>query len=161
MSPHGIPFDVLIVEDEAVLVMDLEAIVSDCGHTVIAEAMSLDDVKDLAARINPDVAFVDVQLAGGSSGLEVCAFIREHWPETAVVFVTANPKIIPADFCGAHGLIPKPFSRSGLLSAMRFLEEGLTDPPPTCGQPASFIAAPHIADAWLTPRGGAGAGPRP
>jgi hypothetical protein len=31
---------------------------------------------------------------------------------------------------------------------MRFIEEGLTDPPPTCGQPASFVPAPHIAALW-------------
>ena len=39
------PFSVLIVEDEAVLAMDLEAIVEDCGHNVFGEAMALDEVE--------------------------------------------------------------------------------------------------------------------
>jgi CheY-like chemotaxis protein len=148
MTQHQTPFKVLIVEDEAVLAMDLEAMIEDCGHHVIGEAMSLSDVQTLPSLTAPDVAFVDVQLADGSSGLDVCAFIRDQWPDTAVVFVTANPKKVPDDFCGAHGVIPKPFTRNGLLSAMRFIEEGLTDPPPTCGQPASFVPAPHIAALW-------------
>jgi DNA-binding response OmpR family regulator len=146
------PFNVLIVEDEAVLAMDLEAIIEDCGHKVFGEAMALDEVEAFDQVEGPDLAFVDLNLARGSSGLDVCAYIRRHWPETAVIFVTANPKQIPGDFCGAHGVIPKPFSRSGLLSAMRFIEQGLSDPPPSDGQPASFFPAAHIAQAWSATR---------
>ena len=142
------PFNVLIVEDEAVLAMDLESIVEESGHRVFGEAMSLEEVEAFDDVVGPDLAFVDIQLADGSNGLDVCAYIRGHWPATAVIFVTANPKKIPDDFCGAHGVIPKPFSRSGLMLAMRFIEEGLSDPPPSCGQPASFTAAPHIAQLW-------------
>ncbi len=142
------PFNVLIVEDEAVLAMDLEAIVEQSGHHLFGEAMSLDEVEAFTEVEGPDVALVDVQLADGSNGLDVCAYIRRHWPNTAVIFVTANPKKLPEDFCGAHGVIPKPFSRSGLMLAMRFIEEGLSDPPPSCGQPASFTPAPHIAKLW-------------
>jgi len=146
------PFSVLIVEDEAVLAMDLEAIVEDCGHNVFGEAMALDEVEAFDQAQGPDVALVDLNLARGSSGLDVCAYIRRHWPDTAVIFVTANPKQIPGDFGGAHGVIPKPFSRSGLLLAMRFIEQGLSHPPPTGDQPPSFFPAPHIAQAWSAAR---------
>lgn len=142
------PFDVLIVEDEAVLAMDMESIVQESGHRLFGEAMSLEEVAAFDQVAAPHIAFVDLQLADGSNGLDVCAYIRERWPTTAVVFVTANPKKIPGDFCGAHGVIPKPFSRSGLMLAMRFIEQGLSAPPPSCGQPASFIAAPQIAKLW-------------
>ena len=130
MSRPEAPFNVLIVEDEAVLAMDLESMIEECGHHVFGEAMSLDEVEAFEQVVGPDVALVDLHLAAGSSGLDVCAYIQRHWPDTAVIFVTANPKKIPVDFCGAHGVIPKPFTRSGLLLAMRFIEEGLTDPPP-------------------------------
>ena len=142
------PFDVLIVEDEALLIMDLEAMIEDAGHAVVAEASSLNEVSRLSPGLAPDIAFVDIQLAEQSSGLDVCIFLKDRWPETAVVFLTANPKMIPEDFLGAHGVIPKPFSRSGLMSAMRFIEQGITDPPPALGMPPSFIPAPHIAQAW-------------
>ena len=142
------PFTVLIVEDEALLALDLEAMVTDCGHTVVADAMSLSDVEALGGLAAPDIAFVDMQPADGSNGLEVSAFICKHWPDTAIVFITANPAVIPGDFAGAHGVIAKPFSHIGLTSAMRFIGEGISDPPPKSGRPASFVASPHIADAW-------------
>ncbi|QTC92787.1 response regulator [Brevundimonas goettingensis] len=148
MTTPQAPFNVLIVEDEALLAMDLEAMIEDCGHRVVADAMSLADVHALAGMAAPDIAFVDLHLADGSNGLDVCAWIRANWDGTAIVFVTANPDEIPSDFGGAHGVIPKPFSRHGLASAMRFIGEGISDPPPKSGQPASFIASPRIRELW-------------
>jgi CheY-like chemotaxis protein len=142
------PFSVLVVEDEALLAMDLQAIIEECGHNLFGDAMSLEEVEAIDHDAGPDVALVDLHLAHGSSGLDVCAYVRRHWPDTAIIFVTANPKLIPDDFCGAHGVIPKPFSHSGLLLAMRYIEEGLSDPPPSHGRPASFVPAPHIARLW-------------
>ncbi len=139
--------DVLIVEDEALLAMDIEAMVVDSGHRVVAEAASFDDVA--ALRIEPpDLVFLDMHLARGSSGLDVAALIRERWVDAVIVFVTANPKKIPADFAGAHGVIPKPFSRNGLMSAMRYLQQGMTAPPPSLPRPISFVPAPTIANSW-------------
>jgi CheY-like chemotaxis protein len=142
------PLRILIVEDEALLAMDIEAMVEDSGHQVVGEAACLKEVEALSGLAAPDIAFVDIQLARGSSGLDVAAFVHRHWPKTAVVFVTANPKKIPEDFVGAYGVIPKPFSRSGLLSAMRYLEEGLRDPPPAQVRPRSFLPSPQVEQVW-------------
>jgi CheY-like chemotaxis protein len=142
------PFDILIVEDEALLAMDIEMMVEDAGHHVVGECASLHDVEELADGLRPDVAFVDIHLARGTSGLDVCRLIQQRWAATIIIFVTANPLKIPEDYCGAHGVIPKPFSRNGLMSAMRYIEEGICDPPPVSPQPASFIASPSFAATW-------------
>lgn len=142
------PLNILIVEDEMLLVMDVSAMVEDAGHLVVAEAGSLRDVETLPEAVIPDLAFVDLQLAHGSSGLDVSTLIRRRWPDTFIVFVTANPKKLPDDFAGAHGVIPKPFSRNGLMAAMRYIEEGVCNPPPTAPQPASFLASPAFAATW-------------
>jgi CheY-like chemotaxis protein len=136
---------VLIVEDEALLAMDMEAMVEDCGHVVVGEAASLDEVRALLHLNPPDVAFVDIQLAKGQSGLDVSLLIRSRWAKTVIVFVTANLKILPPDFAGARGVIPKPFSRNGLISAMRYIQEVVQAPPPSAPMPVSFIAAPPVA----------------
>lgn len=139
------PLAVLIVEDEALLAMDLEAIVEDAGHAVVAEASSLDDVLELRDDLAPAIAFVDIQLARNSSGFDVTRLIRSRWPHAVVVFITANPLKVPQDFAGAHGVIAKPFSRTGLLSAMYYLAESVMDPPPALPQPSSFVASDAFA----------------
>jgi CheY-like chemotaxis protein len=142
---------VLIVEDEAVLAMDLGAMIEDSGHQVVAEAGSLSEVKGLSPNIEPDLVFLDMQLAGGDSGLEVCPHVLTSWPNAFVVFVTANPRKLPDDFAGGHGVIPKPFSRSGLMGAMRYLTEAICAPPPVSPQPPSFTPSPRFDETWRTP----------
>ena len=142
------PLAVLIVEDEALLAMDIESMIEDIGHRVVAEAASLFDVEALEDALHFDIAFVDLQLAEGTSGIDVSRLIRRRWPKAVIVFVTANPKIIPDDYAGAQGVIPKPFSRNGLESAMRYIEEGVCDPPPTSQLPGSFVAAPNFTRSW-------------
>jgi CheY-like chemotaxis protein len=150
MPQSETPLDILIVEDEAILVMDMEMIIEGAGHHVVADAASFDDVSDLAQTLRPDLAFVDLQLAKGSSGIEAAKLIRNRWPETTIVFVTANPKQLPNDFCGAHGVIPKPFSRLGMAAALKYIAEGVRNPPPRTPRPGSLIVAPHIATKWTT-----------
>ncbi|TPG42381.1 response regulator [Sphingomonas koreensis] len=147
MSRPEAPLRILIVEDEALLVMDLEAMIEDAGHVVVGEAASLRDTMALG-DVAPDIAFVDMQLAHGDCGVDVCAYIHRQWACAVIVYVTANPKKIPDDFAGGHGVIPKPFSRAGLTSAMRFIEEGVCDPPPSNSPPASFTASPRFAATW-------------
>lgn len=145
------PLTVLIVEDEALLAMDLEAMVEDAGHSVVAEASSLDEVLEMRDDLLPAIAFVDVQLARNSSGIDVARLVRSRWPETIVVFVTANPLKVPPDFAGAHGVIAKPFSRTGLLSAMYYLAESVMDPPPASPQPSSFVASDAFVASMALP----------
>jgi CheY-like chemotaxis protein len=141
MQQPGKGLSFLIVEDEALLAMDIEAMVEDLGHRVVAEAAELTEVEALEHISAPDVALVDVQLARGSSGLDVSALIQKRWPSTLIVFVTANPKKLPEDFAGAYGVIAKPFSRTGLMSALRYIQHAqagyrLPYPPPISFTPS-------------------------
>eukprot|EP01037_Dinobryon_pediforme_P008903 gene8903-8992_t len=139
---------VLIVEDEALLAMDIESMVEDAGHDVVGEAASVREVTALPMGLHPTLALVDIQLDEGSSGLDASRIIRERWPAAAVVFVTANPTKVPQDFAGAYGVISKPFSRNGLVTAIRYLEEAIFTPPPVSHEPGSFTIAPSLASSW-------------
>ncbi len=142
MSERRLTF--YIVEDEGLLALDLEMIVEDAGHQVVGQAASLFDVEDEQETLTPDIAFVDIQLARNTSGIDVARLIRKKWPETLIFFITANPAKIPDDFAGGHGVIPKPFTKNGVLSAIRFIQEGVTDPPPVSVLPTSFTPAPGL-----------------
>ncbi|GAN55268.1 response regulator [Tanticharoenia sakaeratensis] len=140
--------DVLIVEDEMLIVMDMEALVEDSGNQVIAHAASADDVEGLPDTINPTLAFVDIQLANGSSGLDACKVIQRRWPDALIVFMTANVSLVPKDFLGAHGVIAKPYSHAGVANSLKYLSEGVFDPPPTSPRPTSLRTSPHLDARW-------------
>ncbi len=61
---------VLIVEDETLIAMHLEMLVEDFGHQVCAIAASAAEAIEHAAAHLPDVALMDIRLAGGSSGVD-------------------------------------------------------------------------------------------
>lgn len=139
---------VLIVEDEALIVMDLEAVVEDCGHVVVGDVDHPAKIEKLSSATGVDVAFVDIHLASDSSGFDACQEVLRYWPNAIVIYVTANPLRIPADFAGAHGVIAKPFSRSGLTNAVRYLGEGVLTPPPSMKLPSCLAPAPAFSDRW-------------
>ena len=62
------PVRVIIVEDQALLAMELEYVLSEAGHIVVGCAMDMAEAVRLAAETRPDVALVDVNLRDGFSG---------------------------------------------------------------------------------------------
>jgi CheY-like chemotaxis protein len=79
----------LIVEDDALIAMDLAVSVSELGGQVVSVAVSARDAMRLAEETNPDVVLTDVRLRGEPDGIEAAQLIqrRESIP---IVFVTGN-----------------------------------------------------------------------
>src|SRR5687768_12497785 len=92
---------VMIVEDEALLALELESEVEAAGHEVVGQAASSHKAYELADRASPDFAFVDIQLLDGPTGIEVGRFLSSK--NVPFVFVSGNLKRIPEDFAGALG----------------------------------------------------------
>lgn len=113
---------ILVVEDELIIAMDIEMIIEDAGHRVLASCTSLKDLQALETGDAPDLALVDMHLAGGASGLDAAAQIRSRWPQVQIVFVTANAAKVPQDVDGLLGIIGKPFSAAGFTAALHHIE---------------------------------------
>lgn len=144
---HNEPLKVLIVEDEALLAMELEALVEDAGHAVVGWATSSSQARELVDGVEADIAFVDVHLTDGPTGVDVARYIAEK-KRSMVVFMTANPKRIPDNFEGAVGVIAKPYTMHGLMAALRYLHEGVRRPPPVSALPVGFTLSPRYRSTW-------------
>jgi DNA-binding LytR/AlgR family response regulator len=94
-----------------------------------------------------DIAFVDVNLTDGETGLSVARYAAER-RRSMVVFMTANPSRIPETFEGAVGVIAKPYTMIGLQAALRYLQEGVRRPPPASSLPVGFTLSPDFRAAW-------------
>lgn len=68
---------VLIVEDEPLLAMNLEDMLTELGHLVVATATRIDKALSLADCSEIDLAILDINLAGSNS-FQVAASLRKR-----------------------------------------------------------------------------------
>lgn len=139
---------VLIVEDEALLSMDLEQIVLDAGHHVVGIAATAKQAIRLAQAHEPRLALVDLQLADGPSGPVISRELSAGG-KTAVVFMTANSAMLPGDMAGAVGVIAKPYLMKDVVSALAYLEDALLRAPPVVRKPKCLELSRAYSQKWI------------
>jgi CheY-like chemotaxis protein len=101
--------EVLIIEDEPIIAMDLEAMVTDLGHSVLQIARTRQEAVAAIADHAPGLVLADIQLADGSSGLDAVNEILAVC-EVPVVFITAYPeRLLTGERPEPTFLITKPF----------------------------------------------------
>jgi len=101
--------DVLIIEDEPIIAMDLEALVTDLGHSVLPIARTRKEAVVAMKRHKPGLILADIRLADGSSGLDAVNDILAEF-EVPVVFITAYPEqLLTGSRPEPTFLITKPF----------------------------------------------------
>ncbi|MEJ8310094.1 response regulator [Agrobacterium larrymoorei] len=124
---------IIIVEDEALLALELESEVEAAGHSVVGVAADSASAIALIEKESADFAFVDIHLLDGPTGVDVGRFLASK--KVPYVFVSGNIKRIPPDFAGAVGAIEKPYTVNGLQNALGYLDamisgkDGLVVPP--------------------------------
>jgi two-component SAPR family response regulator len=110
---------VMIIEDEAIIAMDLEAIVADMGHTVTGIARTADAAVNLYHTEKPHLIMSDIQLADGSSGIDAVNKIVEEDPNVPVIFITAFPeRLLTGEGPEPAFLISKPYTEEQVRSAV-------------------------------------------
>lgn len=117
--------NVMIIEDEAVIAMDLSAIVEEMGHDVTGIARTRTEAVALAKREKPDLILADIQLADNSSGVDAVNDILKDFPDLPVIFITAFPeRLLTGERPEPAFLINKPYTdeqvRSAVSQAMFF-----------------------------------------
>jgi len=80
---------VLIVEDEAIIAMDIESRLSRMGYEVVGKAGNGLDALRMAVEREPDVVLMDIHLRGDIDGVEAAARIKER-TNVPLVFVTGH-----------------------------------------------------------------------
>lgn len=101
--------EILIIEDEPLIALDLEHVVTDIGHQVSEVARTHKEAVAAVARHTPGLVLADIQLADGSSGLEAVNEILAKI-DVPVIFITAYPeRLLTGERPEPTFLITKPF----------------------------------------------------
>lgn len=110
---------VMIIEDEAIIALDLEAIVADMGHRATGVARTEAGALQLFAREEPDLILSDIQLADGSSGADAVGAMLAGVQDVPVIFVTAFPEVLlTGEGREPAFIITKPYSEEQVRSAI-------------------------------------------
>ncbi|MCA9519873.1 MAG: response regulator, partial [Myxococcales bacterium] len=116
---------VLIIDDEDVIRAILQRKLELSGYSVVTAASAEEAVKYLAVT-EFDLVLTDINMPG-RSGIEILGQIREQYPHTAVILVTAvsdADTAIAAMKSGAYDYLVKPFNLEEVtLSIERALEK--------------------------------------
>jgi DNA-directed RNA polymerase specialized sigma24 family protein len=118
--------DILIIEDEPLIAMDLEALVEGLGHNVTGVARTRAEAIKLASAKRPGLILADIQLADGSSGLDAVNDLLKSF-EVPVIFITAYPeRFLTGERPEPAFLIAKPFQPanvSAVISQALFFQQ--------------------------------------
>lgn len=110
---------VMVIEDEAIIALDIADIVQGIGHRVTGIARTRDEAVALALRDKPDLILADIQLADNSSGIDAVNDILSKFPDTPVIFITAFPeRLLTGSRPEPAFLITKPFNEEQVRSAV-------------------------------------------
>jgi DNA-binding response OmpR family regulator len=112
--------DILIIEDEVLLGLLVCDALGDVGHRVLGPAACRADALRLLSEQTPHLAFVDIELRGGESGIELAAELRRHG--VACVFATGQPGRAREHRELALGLVAKPYNPTTIMDAVRYFE---------------------------------------
>lgn len=109
--------NVLIIEDEPLIAMDLEAIMQEVGHHVVGIARTHAEAVEIARDKDIGLILADIQLADGSSGIDAVNELIES-VEAPVIFITAFPeRLLTGQRAEPTYLVTKPFQAS-LVTAL-------------------------------------------
>ena len=116
---------VLIVEDNLINAMTMEAILRGAGHRVVGKVTSADDILADFDECTPDLIIMDVMLKGSTDGIEAAQQLREQC-NTPIVFISAlSDKDTEARMMavGNSTMLSKPYGEQKFLNAVRLVIE--------------------------------------
>jgi two-component system, cell cycle sensor histidine kinase and response regulator CckA len=110
------PASILIVEDEAVIALDIRATLTHLGYAVPAAVTSGREAVDAVARLRPQLVLMDIHLRGDMDGVEAAREIQERF-DVPVIYLTAyaDPGTLQrARVTAPFGYLLKPFEEREL-----------------------------------------------
>ena len=125
-----LPVRVLIVEDEALVALTLEDVLTEAGYAVCGIADRPAQALEIARVLEPDIAVIDVRLAGGGDGIALAAELAACMP-ILILFATGNPAEVRARARAGNGCLSKPFQAEWLLAALDSIQTGVASTIPS------------------------------
>lgn len=104
----------LIIEDEALIALDLKVELENLGIDVLGTARTGDEAAMLLRSGDPDIAIVDLMLNGSAGGAKIAESL--HARDVKILIVSGGDAAQAAK--SGHVFLPKPWNRDDLRRAI-------------------------------------------
>ena len=110
----------MVVDDEAVIAMQLEESLAAMGYDVVGTAASGEEAREMAKNVRPDLILMDIVMPGKQDGIVAAEAIKSEM-DIPIIFLTAYAEenlVQRAKKVEPMGYIVKPFQERGLKAAI-------------------------------------------
>jgi CheY-like chemotaxis protein len=117
MAPKGIT--VIVVEDEALVRMDIAMSLEDEGFIVL-EASNADHAIDIL-NAHPEIRlmFTDIDMPGSMDGLKLAEAVRDRWPPVKIIVASGHRQLSDELLPVEGRFFSKPYDHSRVITTMR------------------------------------------
>ena len=115
------PASILIIEDDALVASSIQEVLEELGFAVSGIASSGPEALSLASREVPDLALVDIRLAGPMDGIELAGELLRRFSVRSIFLSGAFNTETMARARGVDplGFLAKPFRPSQVFNALQ------------------------------------------
>ncbi|MCH3915026.1 MAG: response regulator [Acidaminococcaceae bacterium] len=111
--------NILIVDDEALIRMDVKEMLTEAGHTVIGEGASGEDAIQLTRKLHPDFIIMDVKMPGMGGIAAAKTIIEEGIAPVLLLTAYSQTDIVEqANDAGVLAYLVKPIREEQLFPAI-------------------------------------------
>ncbi|HZV85697.1 MAG TPA: response regulator [Brevundimonas sp.] len=113
------PARILIIEDEALVALELRFVLEDLGYEIAGMAADACTARKLVQEQDVDLALVDIHLSDGPTGIDLGRELGQELGVT-VLFMTANPGMLRQGVAGTIGVLSKPSDERAVQTAVDY-----------------------------------------
>ncbi|WP_439476030.1 response regulator [Brevundimonas sp.] len=110
---------ILIVEDEALVAMELRFVLEDLDYEVVGTASDARTARAFAMCGGVELALVDIHLSDGATGVRLGQELGQEFGVT-VLYMTANPGMVSHGVPGTMGVLTKPTDEGAVREAVEY-----------------------------------------
>jgi two-component sensor histidine kinase/ActR/RegA family two-component response regulator/putative methionine-R-sulfoxide reductase with GAF domain len=116
---------VMIAEDDLMMADMLEDVLIEGGYEVCGIARTVETGVELGERHQPDLAVLDLRLAGGGLGTEIAARLNRRG-QLGVLYATGNVGLASLTKADGEACLGKPYRPEDVVRALKIVEEIVT-----------------------------------
>ncbi len=118
---HDKPIVVLVVEDEALIRMDVADYISGPNITPLEAGNADEALRILSERDDVDVIFTDVNMPGSMDGLQLAERVRELKPAVGIIIASGMVRVARSTLPSGAVFYEKPYDLDAISTSIRTL----------------------------------------